>query len=1017
NSLANVIGAGVFYTSETDGGAASGSISENKVILAGSRVQNVYGTWSDRTTLVIGDGNSVEFREGTNHVANGVYGAFVNSSNTTKLPSLNNVTFSGGTNVVAPNVYGFFNNNGGNVGAGNFVALDGGTNDIDGSLYGVYNLGVGNVGAGSSARISGGTNTLENGIHGVYNAGAGTVGTGSNVTITGGTTRLVANGGSIYAAYNAGAGTVGGGNLVSVSGEGTILSVGVAAAPGTVAAAYTAGGDVGAGNRVVFENGTNVIVGKAVGVITESTSSTGVAGAASGENSVTFAGGTNTVENVYGSEILNAGSVAGASAVVFSGGTNTVNQNVEAARVGASATGTPGSGNRIDFLGGTNEVKNNVLVADGTLNLTGGTNTLGDDAAADSVRARNLAIGAEAGTNVFNAAVAVSGDFEINGGVNTFAGALTAGTSGTSLFRALGGENSFKGLVTVGGSAPLSFEGATATYEFDGGLTAANLSAINVNNPNGVVFKGDVTAPTAVLSVANGSKASFQNSTDLAANVSSLNVLTGGTLEIGTGKVDLGTGNLSLADQAVVKIEGSGGTHGEITGTALNSTGVIKLELNGTAADFANDVPIFDFASFSQTPVFESTWYALEIDAAAASVKVVSEKKYLDVMENLTGTGNASDNMKKVALLLDKIKGTDTPESQAFTENMTNILTALEANPADAEAGLRQLAGELLLNVPRASYQTALQVGGAVFGRLDTIRAVSTLTPPAAGSGEIEFNRVWIGGFGTLSRQKDKGGVPGYKYNNGGFALGFDHEFFDVPGLVAGISTAFSFGTLTVNGGWAKVDVDARGVGVYASYALETGTFLDGSFNYGYSDNKSTVDLVGGGTKTGDFGVKTFQFAVRGGRTITTESAMSITPIIGMRYTRFSQSGFTEGVDNRPGFPGMAYGKVKDSILEIPLEVRVSKELQAGTSVATPELMVGWSWFAKKPKGVLSAGFDGNGERTDLVSSRPLTNYFKVGLGVKVDTMSPLDLYANYDLNVSSNYASHRFSGGLGYQF
>lgn len=293
---------------------------------------------------------------------------------------------------------------------------------------------------------------------------------------------------------------------------------------------------------------------------------------------------------------------------------------------------------------------------------------------------------------------------------------------------------------------------------------------------------------------------------------------------------------------------------------------------------------------------------------------------------------------------------------------------------------------------------------------------MESLTPPAAGDPEGRLSRLWVGGFGSWAKQKDGDGVHGYEYDNKGVALGYDHEFDSILGLVAGVSTAFSFGTTDLNDGRTTVDVNTAGFGLYASYTTDSGSFADASFNYSVGKHESKVNLITGGNKKAEFDVKVIQVGARVGTTHITESNWTLIPTVGVRYARYIQEEYEESVSGSP-VPGNSYGRISDVYVEFPLELRIQNQIQAGDLIATPELRVGWTYIAKEPDNKVSVGFAGHPLRTDLYGTKSENNYFTAGLGLKVDTLGALDFFANYDINASKNYTGHHLSAGLGYQF
>jgi outer membrane autotransporter protein len=284
---------------------------------------------------------------------------------------------------------------------------------------------------------------------------------------------------------------------------------------------------------------------------------------------------------------------------------------------------------------------------------------------------------------------------------------------------------------------------------------------------------------------------------------------------------------------------------------------------------------------------------------------------------------------------------------------------------------------------------------------------------PAAGSTDAS-NRIWLSGFGSWAEQKDVSRIPGYKYNSGGVAIGYDRYLESVEGLTLGISTAYSAGTLKTNDGISKVDIKTMSFGVYGSYALQNGVFFDSLIAYGWSQNKSTVDLMND-HKLATFYGNTFQFGLRGGYNFKFDN-FEIVPSLGVRYFNYSQEAYAEHAKNGTVLPNIVDSYSDDSF-EIPLLVKFRANIETPSYTLIPELRLGWTYVAKLQDKDMSVGFVGSPVRYDLSSVKPARSYFEGGLGVKLETSSNLDLNLNYDTDLGKNFSEHRVTLELGYNF
>jgi outer membrane autotransporter protein len=379
-------------------------------------------------------------------------------------------------------------------------------------------------------------------------------------------------------------------------------------------------------------------------------------------------------------------------------------------------------------------------------------------------------------------------------------------------------------------------------------------------------------------------------------------------------------------------------------------------------------------------------------------------------------------NMGQIADLLSEIR--DSMDYGGFAKEIQDIIVTLSAmydsDPEIAanyfETFLKQSAGESIIGVIEGLALTSFKSNGVILGRLDRIYQNDLAVPPAAGAGDLS-NRIWVGGFGSWARQNTRDNVDGYDYDTGGISLGYDRLVQAVPGLRLGLSASFATGNLESKNRLSKIDVDTVSFGLYGSYVFQNAVFIDATTSYGSASNDSEVAVPGGGVKKGDFDINTWLIGARVGRIFSFDN-VNITPTLGLRYLSFSQDGFTETMRGAGfGIPNW-FAKKSDQILEVPLQVKISGVLNAGSTEIVPELRLGWTLMAKKPDNELNMGFRGiNDHSTTVYGTKPKTNSFQVGAGLKINFTENVDFYVNYDLDLSKGYRNHMASGGLGFNF
>lgn len=208
----------------------------------------------------------------------------------------------------------------------------------------------------------------------------------------------------------------------------------------------------------------------------------------------------------------------------------------------------------------------------------------------------------------------------------------------------------------------------------------------------------------------------------------------------------------------------------------------------------------------------------------------------------------------------------DVPEATrlALATNLQDISQASVKNPDWAQKAMSQLIGEYATAGTNMTLDTARNFTTSIQGHLqqlyssdDYASAGSNTAVASLRSINQEYassfnpNRIWGGGFGAWTRQDNRNNQYGYKYNTGGFILGYDRQLCN---FVFGVSAAYSSGQIKNNEGLTKTDVDTFNVGLYGGYRHPSGFFADVNAGFGTAWNKiKTSDILGDGRKEGKY--------------------------------------------------------------------------------------------------------------------------------------------------------------------
>ncbi len=276
-----------------------------------------------------------------------------------------------------------------------------------------------------------------------------------------------------------------------------------------------------------------------------------------------------------------------------------------------------------------------------------------------------------------------------------------------------------------------------------------------------------------------------------------------------------------------------------------------------------------------------------------------------------------------------------------------------------------------------------------------------------------DVERFWIGGVSAWTRQDSRHGLDGYRYDARGIVLGQDWQRGD---LTVGIAGAYAAGDAKSNPGNAITEVDTLNFGVYASYDVFDGLFVDGNLGYGKSWNDARAYPTGGGEKTASFSTSTIGGGANVGRNLDW-CGIQLTPTAGVQWTHVGQSGWTEGVADS-GAAADWFEESDGDFIEFPLAIRLSKAYQfANGTIVTPEARAAWIYNAGNSDAEVRTGAVGGSDGATLHGIDAGRYRGVLGGGVKANINTVLDAFVDYSLEFREGYRGNNFKGGVGISF
>ncbi len=640
------------------------------------------------------------------------------------------------------------------------------------------------------------------------------------------------------------------------------------------------------------------------------------------------------------------------------------------------------------------------------------------------------------------------------------------------------GSAVFNGIITA---KQMDISNATLNTSFNndvilhGGMSADDLSpfTLSISGPGNTTFKNITATSTADsgalfmsqgewdTSVAINGTAAFSGKMHIGQDEELLPLFGGTpealaamgatTLTLGNGSSLSATNGINIANKGTLALTGNASATGDLTfksGSTFAIDAKYKLTVSG-----ATDIQTGAVANVQNVDSIEAVGRTIltsgggitgqfgasglyKVESDGTDLKITGLNRVEDILaENNIVTGNSAAAGAMTSSILSGAT-TATPELRLNLNNAIGNITALAAtNPGLAKAATAQLFGEHGVTGVTASQTTAQNFSGSVGNHQTQLRdnsqasaapasansttAFASLRGTRQGYSSFNPNRIWGGGFGAWTRQDDKNNQSGYKYNSGGFILGYDREFGVSPtgSFVAGLSSAYSAGEIENNDGFTTTDVDTFNVGVYASYNHCSGFFADVNAGFGFSWNDvDTVDIIATGHKTGEYDTTSFQLGGTVGYAVTLPQEFRFIPSVGLQFNHVNQDAWSERTQNAAQIAN-SFGETNSNSLSIPVQVRVNKTFHLGNGASiTPEVRGAWIYEAKNPQAQVRMGYVGSSASTTLYGIDVGRSRGLVGAGVKMK-FGKADAFVDYNYEFRSGYKNHNVMAGLGLSF
>ncbi|MFY9589163.1 autotransporter outer membrane beta-barrel domain-containing protein [Rickettsia endosymbiont of Halotydeus destructor] len=641
-----------------------------------------------------------------------------------------------------------------------------------------------------------------------------------------------------------------------------------------------------------------------------------------------------------------------------------------------------------------------------------------------------------------------TGDVSING-MNTFTGAYTntggnttiGGTTNfLSTFNNTGGATATSGTTTYTGA--FNNTGVTTladTTSFADTFTnqgAVTLVPQSINN-----FAKDVTATSFK---ADDATMNFGNSLAFKSDITG----SGTTITLGSGQISY-TGEASFTNELTLNtnFDGAANTGGNIlitgAGSKMDLSGVTKLKvvISTTNFDLNNINPNTQYTLMSTADggVLKQllSANAIETDIGAQenlflkwnlnpTSLVLSPSIVEDInnrIEEEITTGDLRTAPQGVKTDLKALETATDPNSEGFKFKVTmgfildNEELTTKVSKAVGDSQDQVPSSDVANNTTVAITNTVLNnaVGSSLNSRMNSLQATSQ--PIAVSSGEEDEAKfgVWATPFVGNSTQKMRNNINGNKANFSGATVGFDGMLRD--DLVLGV--AYTKADAKIKQKNDKIGdsskVKSNIYSIYGLYNLPTsnlffqaiGSYSDSKIkNYSQRYQPVARNTIVREIANGNYKSRGFTGQIMAGYDYVAPQAFKLTPMIGLRYSKIKDSGYTE---TGTALQNLTVKGKNYNLVNGLAGVKVSKDINTGHMILIPEIygMLDYGFKNKLP--TPDARLQGMTVPYEAKRYKPVKTNFNIGAGITAK-YKMMEYGINYDTNIASKYFAQQGS-------
>ena len=539
------------------------------------------------------------------------------------------------------------------------------------------------------------------------------------------------------------------------------------------------------------------------------------------------------------------------------------------------------------------------------------------------------------------------------------------------------------------------FLGMSGNAEIDGDLntkSTTGYSTISIGSTSGgssdVTINGSIDISQSVLSILNGNTLTLGEKRDNSFK-------NGSYLSLGTGKLDLKGGNLTMSGDSTLTLRiASESDYGQI----LNA-GTINIE-QGAGLDVSIDKNVVSKGETKEFQILSGTvdgkWVNLNrryefdhLGEGKYAVTQVADAGDIVIMdggtENNANTanawleGNSFANGSEAAKVYDEL---DYLSQYGQGSEYVDALTALAPDAAPLVRSLTTENSNQIFN----TVQNRLEGGSSL--RMKPGRAGRYARGLASGDMYRE-DAIWVQGLYNHSELSDTKEAKGFEIDSYGGAIGLDNYVTD--SLKLGIGYAYTHGD--ISGFLRDTDVDTHTGFVYGEFKPNR-WFLNAIASYSFAsyDEEKRVSTF---KVKGDYDVNAF-----GAQVMTGYKMGYVTPELGVRYLNVKQDAYEDSI-------GQRVDAVSNDVLTGVFGIRIKQDFfpNRGFSIR-PEVHVAATYDFVQDDAVSVVSLP-NGSVYQIEGENLDKFGLEAGAGLTLDVGNRLEMAVSYEGKFRKDYTDH----------